>query len=388
MDRQGALMHEGIVDALATGLYDAVGSPADMRSALSAVRRTLEASTFVLFMPPAPGRREPTHYLVEGVSQRAVVEYQDHFFEYDLWMQGVRAARLAPGSWTCGHELVPVAQLAASYFGREFLSPQGLHDVLTGFVDVADERGEVVMALSFHRSRAQGLFDAQAKSLIESLVPHFRRAMRMHLRLAPQLALGSSLGEMFRQADAPMFYVTADGRLLDANIAARAMLDADAGPAVIASELPGRPRAPALSVRLAEGWQPLGRVLDALATRTDPSLAVALASRDGASETLVVRRVHGANGDDLCAQPVFAVCMIRRHHPHDAFAQLALHFRLTASETETLRLLGQGQSPAQIAQSRGVRISTVRSHLASSYSKTGTRRQGELLALVTRMPAG
>jgi DNA-binding CsgD family transcriptional regulator len=359
-----------------------------MRSALSAVRRALDAGTFVLFMPPAPDRHEPTHYLVEGVSQRAVVEYQDHFFEYDLWMQAVRAARLAPGSWVCGHELVPVAQLQASYFGREFLSPQGLHDVLAGVVDVADERGEVVMLLSFHKSRAQGLFDARAKSLIESLVPHFRRAMRMHLRIAPQLALGNSLRDMCQQADAPMFYVSADGRLRDANIAAGRLLDGGSGQSAIASERPFEPHLPALSVRLAEGWQPLARTLDRLAARADPSLVVPLASGDGSAMELAIRRVHGAQGDDLCAAPVFAVCMVRRTPARDAFAQLALHFRLTPSETETLRLLGLGQSPAQIAHSRGVRISTVRSQLANSFSKTGTRRQAELLALVARLPTG
>jgi len=62
-----------------------------------------------------------------------------------------------------------------------------------------------------------------------------------------------------------------------------------------------------------------------------------------------------------------------------------LRFKLTPSEAETVRLLGHGQTPLQIAQSRGVRISTVRSHIASSLSKTGTSRQAQLLSLVARL---
>jgi len=373
------------IDTLASGLYDAVGSPVQMKSALSQVREALGASTFVLFSLPVPGSREPTHYLFEGVSHRAMVEYQTHFFQYDLWVKAAREANVTPGRWCCGHELVPPNQLAASYFGREFLAPQGLHDVLSGFLDVADEDHESAMVLSFHKHREQGLFDARMKSLIHSLVPHCRRAMRMHLRLTPQLALGKGLRELFQEADSPMFYVTAEGLLLEANATGFEHLAADAGRTAItvASRFESRPAA--LSVHLPDGWRALSQALGPLFTQTEPSLIVQLTCPDGTDEELVIRRVHGAEDDDLCTYPCFAICTIRRPRHRDPIEKIVLRFKLTPSEAETVRLLGHGQTPLQIAQSRGVRISTVRSHIASSLSKTGTSRQAQLLSLVARL---
>jgi DNA-binding CsgD family transcriptional regulator len=50
-------------------------------------------------------------------------------------------------------------------------------------------------------------------------------------------------------------------------------------------------------------------------------------------------------------------------------------------------MLGDGHSPAQIAQTLGVRISTIRSHLARSLSKTGTSRQTQLVSLIAKLGA-
>jgi len=376
-----------VVESLAAGLYDAVGSPSQMKSALSRVREALGASTFVLFSLPAPGSREPAHYLVDGVSQRAMVEYQTHFFRYDVWVKAAIDANVTTGRWCCGHELVPPVQLAATYFGREFLGPQGLHDVLSGFLEVVDEHHDSAMVLSFHRRRERGLFDAPAKSLIRLLVPHCRRAMRLHMRLAPQFALGNSLRELFQQADSPMFYVTAQGRLLEANAAGQAYLRADAGQAAIAASPGLESRPVTLSVHLADGWRDLSTALDPLFSQADPSLTVQLAGTDGSDQELAIRRVHVAQDDDAYTQPVFAICMVKRRPVHDAIAQIATRFGLTPCEVETVRLLGHGQSPLQIAQSRGVRISTVRSHISSSLAKTGTSRQMQLLSLIARLPA-
>lgn len=54
-------------------------------------------------------------------------------------------------------------------------------------------------------------------------------------------------------------------------------------------------------------------------------------------------------------------------------------FALTSAETRVLKLLLEDRSPRQIAAELGVAITTVRSHLAALFSKTGTRRQSELV---------
>lgn len=60
-------------------------------------------------------------------------------------------------------------------------------------------------------------------------------------------------------------------------------------------------------------------------------------------------------------------------------------FSLTPAEANLARLLHLGLSPPQIAEALAVRISTVRSHLASIYRKTAVSGQVDLVALMSRL---
>jgi len=57
-------------------------------------------------------------------------------------------------------------------------------------------------------------------------------------------------------------------------------------------------------------------------------------------------------------------------------------YSLTHAEAQLVRLLSQGKSLEEAAAARGVSIHTARSHLKHAFSKTDTRRQGELVRLV------
>jgi DNA-binding CsgD family transcriptional regulator len=57
---------------------------------------------------------------------------------------------------------------------------------------------------------------------------------------------------------------------------------------------------------------------------------------------------------------------------------------LTASETEVLALLAQGQTNQEIAEIRRVALSTVRSQLMAIYAKLQVRNRTEAVALFHR----
>src|SRR5690606_10958093 len=59
-------------------------------------------------------------------------------------------------------------------------------------------------------------------------------------------------------------------------------------------------------------------------------------------------------------------------------------FGLTASEATVTEAIADGMAPEQIARHLGIGVGTVRSHLRQALAKTGTHRQNELAALVTR----
>ena len=57
-------------------------------------------------------------------------------------------------------------------------------------------------------------------------------------------------------------------------------------------------------------------------------------------------------------------------------------FALTPSEAQICQALARGHAIGDIASHCGVTASTVKTHLHHVYGKTGTRRQGELVALI------
>lgn len=69
----------------------------------------------------------------------------------------------------------------------------------------------------------------------------------------------------------------------------------------------------------------------------------------------------------------------------DAIRLATQLYRLTAAEQRMLCLLSEGHDLARITRLLGVKQTTLRTQLRSIFTKTGCRRQSELLALVSRL---
>lgn len=67
---------------------------------------------------------------------------------------------------------------------------------------------------------------------------------------------------------------------------------------------------------------------------------------------------------------------------------LASRFQLTPAEARVAAHLAAGRSLREVAESTGVRPSTLRSHLQAVFDKTGVRRQSALVGLVLRDGGG
>jgi DNA-binding CsgD family transcriptional regulator len=60
-------------------------------------------------------------------------------------------------------------------------------------------------------------------------------------------------------------------------------------------------------------------------------------------------------------------------------------FGLTMAETRLAIQMARGDVPADVARSRRLSRTTIRSQLASVFAKTQTRRQAELVTLLARV---
>jgi DNA-binding CsgD family transcriptional regulator len=83
----------------------------------------------------------------------------------------------------------------------------------------------------------------------------------------------------------------------------------------------------------------------------------------------------------------WALILVQKCEPKDAAFANALRqlFRLSAAETDIAAALVLGADVEQIAEMRRAKVTTVRTQIAAMLLKTRTRRQGELIALFSRI---
>ena len=94
----------------------------------------------------------------------------------------------------------------------------------------------------------------------------------------------------------------------------------------------------------------------------------------------------GEMRQELEQRAIAAVFLARAETaPQMPAAALALTYDVTPARTRVLELIVEGRTPKEVAEKLGVSITTVRTHLAHLFQKTGTSRQVELVALIGRM---
>jgi DNA-binding CsgD family transcriptional regulator len=89
----------------------------------------------------------------------------------------------------------------------------------------------------------------------------------------------------------------------------------------------------------------------------------------------------GLPGDDSTA----IILVDLNRHPELDTAILQKTFELTAAEANVAICIARGLTLTRVSDLLGVSLHTVRGHLAATFSKTHTRRQAELTALLARL---
>jgi len=209
-----------------------------------------------------------------------------------------------------------------------------------------------------------------------ALVPHLARAGALCHRLASLREGAERAAALLDCAASAVLLVDARMRVLHLNQAARVLLArrdciaTDGGiasavdtrvaldlSAAVARAAGSQASASAIALRRADGTPVLIHVLPggaAASRRTGPAFAVVIAVTAGAPQAA-------------------------------ALAALSAMCGLTATETAVVREVASGRSPADAAETLGIGVATVRSHLLNVFDKTGTAGQAQLARLVATL---
>jgi DNA-binding CsgD family transcriptional regulator/PAS domain-containing protein len=271
------------------------------------------------------------------------------------------------------------AAVLANRHYLEWAKPQGLIDSIAIFLMRSPER---LAEFSLGRHESVGLITDREVRLLRLLAPHLRRAVTITDLIDMKSLEAASLGCALDTLAPGVVLVAEDGTILHVNRAAAGMLDR--GSPIAASR--GR-------LRTADAYatERLHRVLS-LAANNETEIAasgvgIALGgSSDGVATAHILPLARGEVRTRLLPRAVAAVFVASDLNlPFRRLDAVAEAFGLTPAETRVLDRLLHGDSIAEAAAAMNVAVTTVKTHRSRLLSKTGTRRQANLISLVHRL---
>lgn len=254
------------------------------------------------------------------------------------------------------------------YF-QEFLRPRGVF--FHAKARLAREAGGRV-TLTLKRRLELGPYEPSDIAVLDTLLPELRAAVRVAQRVLD--AEASGVVRAIQQRGAAMFELDSWGRVL------RAHDNADETLGVVVRR-----------GRLATGDQSnqkqLERAIAAAVSRAPRPALVAVTDSAGNRRFLQLVPVTGKSRDVFCSTAAVAALIDPAVPVGGGLLPKSIQatLELTNREAQIAGLLAEGLSLAEIAERLRMQVGTARNHLKRIFDKSGTRRQGELIALIDKL---
>jgi DNA-binding CsgD family transcriptional regulator len=268
-------------------------------------------------------------------------------------------------------DIVTAEEIKRLPFYTELLAPRGLG----WFAAVTFRAGPAPWVMSIQRSHKEGPFEAYDKPTL----------VRLSRRLTEVASLSTAVGRMvlsgatdaLNAVHQAAVAIDRFGFVLETNPAAEALFD---------DHLRIKDRR--LVAFDAEARSALEKLYDRLRVTSDlvplPCDPLVVRRRDKAPVILRILPVPpSARVPFLGARALVTLtAMERRPGPHAAL--LAGAFGLTPAESRLASIIAAGGNPERAAEELKIAKATARNHLKAIFAKTATRRQSELVALLSR----
>ena len=282
----------------------------------------------------------------------------------------LRVAIHGQNAFRVDHDDYSSEELARDPFYQEFLRPNGIFWHANAIL--APGRDEYV-ELSLKRRFGIEPYTRADAVVLDRVLPELHAAAR--IAKATLDAETRGMRWLLRRRGELFFEIDSHGRVLPGQ-----------SPGELDPSSPLRVFGRRLAATDREAQALLDRAVAKAVSRPGRTALAPLTGPDGRSYLLQVHPVPGVARDVFLAAQAIAV-LIERNGSSVARLDIAAirdAFGLTSREADVVRLLAEGFDLAAIAAHLGIRIDTARTYLKDVFEKTGTRRQGELVALVAR----
>jgi DNA-binding CsgD family transcriptional regulator/PAS domain-containing protein len=272
-------------------------------------------------------------------------------------------------------------QVMNSPFFKQWARPYALRDVVAGIVINAEGR---VGSINLHTPPTRDVVGPRDIAVMELLLPHARRAVTIGDLLDMKSLAAAAFDATLDALTSAIVLVDSGGRILQANRAAQNMFSAGGPILSLRGELTTHQPDATNALRAAIGH-----------AATDESElgygGIGVPVRRGREDTIpsiahVLPLKSGKLRPGLSLGAVAAVFVTPAHEtaapPVEALAAL---YDLTPTEARVMIEIASGKNRAGTAIALGIADSTVKTHLARVFEKTGTSEQPELAKLVASL---
>jgi len=300
-----------------------------------------------------------------------------HYFAMGWQTRDTRAERSVPLLMrglpvVTDQDIVTPEEMRRLDFYNECALPFGL----PWFAGIGLRAGPALWAMVIQRTWRQGPFEPHEARILALLAPRLTEAATL-ARAVGHAAL-SAMTNALQMLEQPALALDRLGFVLEANAAAQEIFD---------DEFLVRDRH--LTVRDKQASQALEALADRLRTTSDaaPLPAPPIVVHRAAKRPLVIRimPVAGPARTPFLGARALLVISDLHNRPQPQPSVLAKTFGLTPAETRVASIMADGISIERAADRLGLSRATVRNELKAIFAKTATHRQGELVALLSRL---
>ena len=354
--------------AMVESIYEAALETSAWPACLEGLRRDF-AGNFVSLIVRA-GTRDDLGLIVSASGDLQLVDPTNPLIEMSPF------TGLPPDKLVTLADILSEADWRASQYYRDWCAPRGVFHVMA--LDIGTRDGGIY---GFRVTRPEGAppFSEADRDLCRRLHPHLKRALNLHLTINQDRQVNSLYSHAMAQLMVGVIVLDEQGLVLECNGMARAIVEQTDGLRVVGKQL---------EATYANDNRKLQRLVrDAMAPKPAGKMALIEAmsvSRPSGrvSWGLVVQAMapdQWTEGKHRPSVAVFVRDAESKAHPPVKLAQQL--FQLTPAETALAIELANGLSLEEAAEALSIRRNTARAHLRSIFSKTGVRRQTELVRI-------
>ncbi|WP_020653303.1 PAS domain-containing protein [Massilia niastensis] len=276
-------------------------------------------------------------------------------------------------------DLLSPDEWRSSVYYREWCEPHGVFHVMAVDIDLP---GIGTYGFRVTRPEQAPPFSMADRSLCEHLIPHLRRALTLYAAVNHDRQVDSMYRHAMGQLMVAVFVLDENGVILERNAMANDIVALGDGISISSQKLCAT--YPADNRKL---YQMIQKVLSqgsqGEAGKTAMVEAMSLSRPSGrVAWGVVAQAIHSTEWTEGKRRPSVAVFMRDAESRSEPPARLAQQlFQLTPAETSLAIQLANGLSLDEASEVLNIRRNTARAHLRSIFSKTGVRRQTELVRI-------